>query len=336
MKRFTALASFVLALLLSFGVVEAAQASMFHAFCKGGVPSKEILVTRMEKSYAANHDGSVKLEGCQANLVQFFKAFKEGDPTATNLVSVADVAAYTSKLKLMTPERDIKYFSSCVKGQSAGPEDVVMNCQPQFIKASVQVYGNPVTGRMTLKLDCANPGLVPVSPPPCDLIVFEVRQTGERRSHHPVYGPGEDVKCHGYVKVALKGGTIRLLGNGGEIAPGCLDQMPSCSYDGADEYAAPRQRTADGTIDGLTPGFYAISVSRGFSSNPANALGICVEYVDPVNGERSTSFTAIVRDIDYKKMSNGQRVARVAYQDTELPTGVRENDPGGLYLWKAR
>ncbi|MDB5195414.1 MAG: hypothetical protein JWO84_598 [Parcubacteria group bacterium] len=308
----------------------------FYAFCKGGVPSKDELVRRMRKSLDADRNGMQKLEGCHANPVQFLEAFRQGDPEA-GLTHVSQLVVYIDGLVEMTPDRDTVYYSSCVMGKTNGPEDVKPKCQPQKIAAGVKVYGNPKTHRMTLKLDCANPGLVPVAPPSCDLIVFEVRREGEHRSHHPVYGPAEDATCHGYQKVALTAdGGIRLLGDRGEFAPGCLDRMPSCSYEGADAAARPRVRTFDGTIDALKPGFYAVRVSHHFSTNVANALGICVEFTDPETGEWTTSFTAIVRTVDYKTRPNGQRVARVAYQENELPAGVRENDPGGLYLWPAR
>ncbi len=168
---------------------------------------------------------------------------------------------------------------------------------------------------------------------PCDYVLFPIRRQGESIAHIPGYGPLTDSVCHGYVRVEDTGTSIREISTSKAMAAGCIRYRWECSFEGADAVARPRTRTAEASIPDLTPGQWAIRVSRKNSANPASGLGICIEYIDPVTGEWKTSYVAIATSDDYVKLSSGQQVARVAYKASELPPGTRVQGPGYLYLW---
>lgn len=331
MKRILSLIlALALALPPSMGAVASANAAAtshaFHAFCRGGVPSKEELARRMAASIRAQPNGTRDLERCEANPNQYLYAFQQADPEA-GLTTIAQLPAYIRSLVPMRPETNVQYYSSCVRGRTLGTDDVIMNCQPQTIAADVPIYGNPVTGRMTLKLTCANPGIVPVAEDPCAYIRFHVGSPDEVRAHVPIYGGGTSDRCFGYRKVGES--------TWNDIIPGCPNSP--CDMRAVDRVAAPRERSFTGTIENLTPGDYELRVERSaFAENDGARLGVCLENrLGGPRGRRVSSYTPLVRPEDYR-MTNGHLIATIAYSDADLPSGVRENDPGGIFFYRTR
>lgn len=311
----------------------------YHKFCKDGVADNHDLSRRLHDARKADPTGHAKPDRCQANVLQFVAAFQEAAPEEH--VTIENVAEFVENgTKMVQLTEDITFYSSCVKGHSPEADDVVMRCgQPQTLKKGTWVIASIKTGKKLVKLDCGNVGFTLTFRPPCDLVVFESRDAGIKRSHHPIYGPVvRDAVCHGIVKVERdSNGNYNVIDTPRDITPGCIDRTPSCSYEGADRMAAPRRRSFDGTFNGLAPGLWAELVPQAFSGNPDNAFGVCEEFTDPLTGERRTSVTAIARNIDYFETANGQKVAHIFYTKQEMEAaGYKQDDPGGLYSWIGR
>lgn len=332
MKRFIALILAAVLALPSVGVPTVAlSAARFHAFCPGGVPSKEELARRMDASVRADPTGHTPLAGCRANPIQFLEAFRQGNDPGAGPQDIRDIGRYIREdLVPVTVEQGIQYYSSCIRGRSRGADDVIMRCQPQMIPANVQVFADRHTSRMVLKLDCANPGLVPVAPAPdpCAYDRFHVGSDTEKRAHVFTWGPGgTSDRCWGYRRVGESEWR--------DITPSC--PRGPCSATGADRRVAPRQRTFTGTIEGLTPGDYEIRVERqAFAENDESRLGVCLENELPDRPRgRISSYTAVLGPTHYQL--EGERwVARVAYTDSDVPEGTTQTQPGGVYFYQTR
>lgn len=167
----------------------------------------------------------------------------------------------------------------------------------------------------------------PPAPDPCAYIRFSVRSPDEVRAHVPVYGGGTSDRCYGYRKVGQSDWQ--------DITPGC--PRGPCNMSGADRMVAPRARTFTGTIEGLTPGEYEIRVERAaFAENDDARLGVCLENRQPgAPGGRMSSYTAVLGPTHYR-LEGGRWVARIAYTDADVPEGVTQVEPGGVYFYQTR
>lgn len=282
-------------------------------------------------------------DGSCASPMNYLIAIRETKPG----LQLGELVPYLSGLVKRMPtaeERKQKYDMDCIHPTGTGYKTIV-NCMYRFLKPGEEVWVDPVSGEIIFAGDCTNRIRGVHRAPPCDLIVFETRVAGERRTHNPMWSPDHSDICYGVRDVVIENGDIRYLTPVRPIAPGCIDQMLGCNYDAGNAYVG-RRYDADGTIDSLTPGLHAVLVTRKASTSAETKFGICLEYVDVRTGKRiRTSYTIIVRNVDFTVMPNGQRVAFVHYKRGAVPKGLdartvdsqgnrRNMDPKSQYFWE--
>ena len=131
-----------------------------RSFCPGGIRSNEELARKLDASLAADPSGNRRLQGCNANAMQFLVAFQEADPDE-GLANVSQLPAYVRRLTPMEVDRTIEHRTSCLQERPGGVVAVVMACVTREVRAGETIYGNPRTGAKVLWSGCANPGFSP-------------------------------------------------------------------------------------------------------------------------------------------------------------------------------
>ncbi len=323
MKRITALlASVVLALPPLVGAPGTAEATThpYHAFCPGGLPSIGELTTRMTESLRLDSTGHRPLRGCVANPIQFLAAFRQGDPESEHLGDFAQMLRFLREdVERFEVDHSIEYYSSCVRGHSREADDVFMQCQPQRIAAGVQVFRDRITGRIVVKLDCVNPGLSPVAPPPCAFVVFrttaddDVVNVGAMAATDIT--PQEEAACPIGVQGPLQNGAFT------ERAYRPLDQVRDEDCDFAAVASALQMRVHSRGCLRVTPGWYSVRVPVRFAHDASLRLVLCKTEHDG-----TTSCGMGVEPPEYHAQRDRKEVAIVWNSEAEArASSVRTN-----------
>lgn len=177
-EEFGPMKRFMIALALLSGAVPpevvlakaSARVLPYHRFCTAGVSDAKDLANKVDASIALKADGSAHLPGCQATAAQVRAAFQAAAPEE-KIATFADLQRFLREgLVMVTLKESITFYSSCVRGKSLGAEDVLMRCEVQTLAAGTKVLASKQTGKLLVKLDCANIGFTALIESSCALI----------------------------------------------------------------------------------------------------------------------------------------------------------------------
>lgn len=313
-----------LALLLTTGVAAGeAQASQYKGYWYGAKHPREI-ADLVERSLRADPAGRtmLSLEKCRkdgscAAPINYLESFQAHDPhggwTLENMAQKMRTLEIECKVSGEYQMDRIIYTSG-----SLGKTDV--SGMSRRFKKDECAWVNPVTRRPVLAEDCANPvgqriDLV------CVYVNFENRVPAEKAVIWARYRKKED-PCFAYRRVAKAEQLDTRTAIWHTVPEGCIG-FP-CDLTAVNRIVGS-EPLAQGQLPLTEVGHYQIRMS------PEEFLVLCLKSWDL--GTVRSSFSSGVRwRQDYRQVS-GQWHARVFYIATEMPRGVKVNEPRGLFFW---